>query len=90
LPRNEAETFERLHHLIDTRRRNEEVALDVGFSWRPTNARDVLGDEFKVFELALRRPPRILSEWRVDLGRLAATLISTERESTARVVPFAK
>jgi hypothetical protein len=53
LPRNETTTLKHLHHLIDTRRRNEEMSLDVRLCRRPAEASDVLRDETEVLELSL-------------------------------------
>ncbi len=53
LPGNEATPLQRLHHLIDSWRSDEEVPLDIRFGRRPTEAKDVLLDEGKVLELTL-------------------------------------
>ena len=53
LPSNETAALEQLHHLIDTRRRDKEVPLEVGFGWRPTKAGDVFRDKREVLKLPL-------------------------------------
>ncbi len=53
LPGDEAAPLQRLHHLIDSWRRDEEVPLDVRLGGRPTEVMDVLRDESKVLELTL-------------------------------------
>src|SRR5436305_4546545 len=51
--RNEATAFEHLHHLIDTRCRDQEVPLNVRLSRCSAKAVHVLGNESEVFELPL-------------------------------------
>ena len=50
---DEPASLERLHHLVDGRRRNQEVPLDVRLGGSPAKAMDVLLDEGKVLELPL-------------------------------------
>jgi hypothetical protein len=51
LPGDKTAPLQRLHHLVDSWRRDEEVPLDVRLGRRPTEAKDVLRDESKVLEL---------------------------------------
>ena len=76
---NEAAALERLHHLIDTRRRDEEVPLDVGLSRRPAKASDVLGNESKVLEL-----PRSRLQFTLSRRRSSWTLDQSVEFSGAR------
>ena len=55
LPRDEAAPLEHLHHLVDARRADEEVPLDVGLGGCSAKALNVLGDESEVFGLASGR-----------------------------------
>jgi len=55
LSRDEATPLKHLHHLVDTRRGDKEVPLNVRLGRCSAKSVDVLGDEGEVFELALRR-----------------------------------
>jgi len=48
LPRDKAAPLEHLHHLVDARRRNEEVPLDVRLGGRSSEKLDVPGNEGEI------------------------------------------
>ena len=64
LPCDEAQALQRLHHLVDTGRRDKEVTFNIRFGRRSAKAGDVLLNEGKVFELSLRWLPRVSGPWR--------------------------
>ncbi len=86
LPGDETAPLKHLHHLVDTRRRDQEVPLDVRLGGWSAEATDVLGDEGEVLELSLGGAQQFIpyrgSAWTLHTGDESCRASFNDQSST--------